>query len=143
MNGCCTDVVVESFCLSTLVSCSLDNDVFSLEGVCPPINGWIELFEPGVSQDKTITTEVSNVESHLNSFVSLNYEKVAKVSDGACLVYSAIYIVNDFGGRKDSGSKVKGIDGSLINEVVGSATIKERFHLGLLMPHIQVNVDCH
>ena len=129
--------------LPALVPCGFDNYVFSLKGVCLPVNGRIELFKPRMTEDKAITAKVRNVESHFDPFVSLNYEKVAKVSDSTGLIYGPVYVMDDSGGRKGSSSKMKGVDGPLIDEVVGSATVKERFYLGLLMPHIQVNVDCH
>jgi hypothetical protein len=72
---------------------SFDCYVIALQLVSGPVYGGIEHFEPRVSQDDSVTTQIGDIETQLNCFISLSDPEVAVLCDASGLIDCSINII--------------------------------------------------
>ena len=70
-----------------MVTGSFNVDIFSEECVGGPVNGGVEGFEPGVSQDDSVVADVGDEEAQFDGLGSLLYPEVGVLSYGACAIF--------------------------------------------------------
>src|SRR6266436_1172026 len=100
---------------------------------CTPINLWVVLTEPGVSQYHVLVAKTGYSKMGTFGMVSVSENRVYHLTDGPCFIGRTINIVHWDGVCKGSGSELVLPNVVLVDEKSISSTVKKGFHrLGLL-----------
>jgi hypothetical protein len=70
-----------------MIAGSFDVNVFANQHVGGPVNCRIEGFEPGMSQDDSVTPNIGDEEAQSGGLGSFLYPEIGILSYGACAVF--------------------------------------------------------